>query len=157
MTDLFASFWYFNYGKINSLNIKQLFFDCNEIINWMQIDKDLNVSSNQLQKITNDLDKCSKSYNISNDYAFFNFYHRVSNKQNTKRSLLQSIQIPKVATCEEKEIENNDHQLIELDKSVNIKWNNEELKALNPSLQAIIYKFVSNIEYEFEYPFIAMT
>ena len=157
MTDLFASVWYYNYGKINSLNIKQLFLDCNEIINWMQIDKDLNVSPNNLQKITNDLDECAKSYNISNDYAFFNFYHQLSNKQNTKRSLLKSMNIPKIQTCEEKELEPNDNQSIEVNKSMSIKWSNEELKSLNPSLQAMIYKFVSNIEYEFEYPFICMT
>ena len=157
MTDFFASVWYYNYAKENSLDVKQLFLDCNEIINWMQIDEIFNLPTSSVQKVVNDLDKCSKSMNVSNDYAFLNFYHRLTDKQYTKRSLVKTLHPPNGQSCEEKELEEVGAQSIELNDSMSIKWCKEELQSLNPSLQALIYKFVNHIEYEFEYPFICIT
>ena len=156
MTDLLASFWYFSYAKCDKLNVRQLFFDCAEVIKWMQIDKDLNLQTHQIQKITTDLDECANLLRVSKDYAFFSFYRRQrANTQNTKRSLLKTTNIPKIQS-DEKQMEETDAQRIELDESTNIQWSNEELQALNPSLQAIICNFVSRIEYEFEYPAICV-
>ncbi len=43
----------------------------------MQIDKILNLSLNNIEIITKDLDDATKLLNVSNDYSFFDFYKHI--------------------------------------------------------------------------------